>query len=47
MLNPNLLLFLGDIINKLRWDTSIQGVLQRKDQREPNAEKGPSVKVSK
>jgi hypothetical protein len=46
-LNPKLLIFLGEIIHKLRWDTSIQGVLQRRDPREPNAEKGPSAKVRK
>ncbi|KAF2428062.1 hypothetical protein EJ08DRAFT_636846 [Tothia fuscella] len=44
-LDPNLLVFLGEIINKLRWDTTIQGVLQRRDPREPNAEKGPSTKL--
>jgi hypothetical protein len=44
-LEPNLLIFLGDIINKLRWDPSIRGVLQRTDPREQSAEKGPSAKV--
>lgn len=43
-LEPNLLIFLGDIINKLRWDPSIRGVLQRTDPRE-QTEKGPSAKV--
>lgn len=44
-LNPNLLIFLGEIITKLRWDNTIQGVLQRRDPREPNTEKGPSSKL--
>ncbi|TID20124.1 N1221-domain-containing protein [Venturia nashicola] len=43
-LEPNLLIFLGDIINKLRWDPSIRGVLQRTDPRE-QTEKGPSAKL--
>ena len=38
-LEPNLLVFLGEIINKLRWDPSISGELQQ------SSEKGPSPKL--
>lgn len=37
-LQPNLLLFLGDIISRIRWDPSIQGELQQ------NSDRGPSTK---
>ena len=38
-LEPNLLIFLGEIVNKIRWDPSINGELQQ------SAEKGPSTKL--
>jgi hypothetical protein len=38
-LEPNLLLFLGEVINKIRWDPSINGELQQ------SSEKGPSTKL--
>ena len=38
-LEPNLLVFLSDVINKLRWDPGISGELQQ------SSEKGPSSKL--
>jgi hypothetical protein len=38
-LEPKLLVFLGDIINRLRWDPNISGELQQ------SSEKGPSSKL--
>ncbi|KAE9970558.1 hypothetical protein EG327_010233 [Venturia inaequalis] len=43
-LEPNLLIFLGDIMNKLRWDPSIRGVLQKIDLKD-QTERGPSSKL--